>query len=135
MPFVVDASVVLAWALQEAHSTATAALQQIENDEAVVPSLWRFEVWNGLVINERRGRITEIESTIFLQRIARLSIRVGSAPDETVTLALARRHRLTVYDAAYLELALREHLALATTDVALARAAQAEQVPLVGTAG
>jgi len=132
MPFVVDASVVLAWALQEAHNTATAALRRIENDEAVVPGLWWFEVRNGLLINERRGRITEAETTRFLQRIARLSTGVGGTPDETVLLALARRHRLTVYDAAYLELALREGLVLATLDEALARAAQAEQVRLVG---
>src|ERR1043166_4038153 len=101
MPFVMGASVMLAWALQGAHSTATAALQRIDNDDAVVPGLWWFEVRNGLVINERSGRITEVETARFLQRIAHLPTRVGGAPDESVTLALARRHRLTVYDAAY----------------------------------
>ncbi len=132
MPFVVDASVVLAWALPEAHNTAMLALQRVENDEAVVPGLWWFEVRNGLVVNERRGRITAIETDIFLQRIARLSTRVGGAPDEALTMALARRHRLTVYDAAYLELAIREGLPLASLDTALIRAARAEAVPLIG---
>lgn len=132
MPFVMDASVVLAWALQEQHNTATAALQRIDSDEAIVPGLWWFEVRNGLVINERRGRITEVETGRFLQRFARLSARAGGAPDESVTFALARRHRLTVYDTAYLELAIREGLPLATLDTALVRAARVESVPLIG---
>jgi predicted nucleic acid-binding protein len=132
MPFVVDASVALAWALQEVHTTATLALQRIRNDEAIVPSLWWFELRNGLVINERRGRITTIETARFLRRIARVLISVDLAPGETTVLDLARRHRLTVYDASYLELALREDLPMATLDVALVRAARAEAVPLIG---
>jgi predicted nucleic acid-binding protein len=131
MPFVVDASVALAWALQEVHTTATLALQRIRNDEAIVPSLWWFELRNGLVINERRGRITMIETARFLGRIARVSIRVDLAPSETTVLDLARRHHLTVYDAAYLELAMREVLPIATLDVALVRAARDEAVAVV----
>ena len=134
MPFVVDASVVLAWAPQEAHSVATAALARIENDEAVAPSLWWFEVRNGLVVNERRGRITETETAHFLRRIALLSTRVVDLPDENGVLVFARRHRLTVYDASYLELAMREGLPLATLDGPLTSAARAEGVLLIGEA-
>lgn len=59
MPFVVDASVAIAWALQEIHPTAAVALARLENDEAVVPTLWWFELRNGL-INERRGRTPNV---------------------------------------------------------------------------
>jgi predicted nucleic acid-binding protein len=63
-----------------------------------------------------------------------LAISLDRAPDEIIVLTLARRHRLTVYDAAYLEVAVREGLPLATLDAGLARAATAEQVPLIGAA-
>jgi predicted nucleic acid-binding protein len=67
-----------------------------------------------------------------LRYLSRLAITVDGAPDAGQVLALARRHRLTVYDAAYLELAVREALPLATLYEALAIAARAEQVPLIG---
>ena len=71
----------------------------------------------------------------FLRDISRLAITVDSSPNEIQVLTLARRHRLTVYDAAYLELALREGLPLATLDEALASAARAETVLLIGEDG
>ena len=134
MPFVVDASVVVAWALQEIHPTATLALARIENDQALVPALWWFEVRNGLVINERRGRIREARTSQFLQELAHIDVLIDVTPIETQVLTLARRHRLTVYDAAYLDLALRQGLPLATLDMPLAAAARAEGVPLIGAA-
>lgn len=105
---------------------AISARERVRVDEAVVPSLWWFEVRNGLVIGERRGRLTERHPARFLRDISRLAVRVDRAPDETVVLTLARRHRLTVYDAAYLELALRESGTLATLDTALSNAAPRE---------
>ncbi len=132
MPFVLDASIVHDWAFDELHPTANAARERLRTESAVAPSLWWFEVRNGLVMAERRGRVTEQQTARFLREILRLAITLDSSPNETSVLALARRHRLTVYDAAYLELAVRASLPLATLDAALARAARAEIVPLIG---
>ncbi len=76
--------------------------------------------------------MTERRTTEFLSQIAQLAIVLEQSPDEAAVLALARRHRLTVYDAAYLELAIREGSPLATLDTALMRAARGESVPLIG---
>jgi predicted nucleic acid-binding protein len=130
--FIVDASVVIAWALREVHPTAALALARIEIDPGLVPALWWFEVRNGLIINERRGRIRETRTSEFLQELERIAVLVDAAPLEDQVLTLARRHRLTVYDAAYLELAMRASLPLATLDAALIRAARAEAVKLIG---
>ncbi len=132
MPFAIDASVVAAWALEENHSVADAAARRLRSDSAIVPGLWWYELRNVLVIAERRRRLTEHRTTEFLSHIARLAIVLEQSSDEAAVLALARRHRLTVYDAAYLELAIRKALPLATLDTALMRAARAESVPLVG---
>ena len=133
MPFVLDASVASAWAFEdEDHPHAAIAFERIRTDPAIVPTLWWFEVRNTLLMNERRGRLTESITTDFLQRIARLSITVDPSPDEGAVLALSRRHRLTVYDAAYLGLAQRLRLPIATLDSALANAARQELVPLIG---
>jgi predicted nucleic acid-binding protein len=132
MPFVVDASVAIAWAFNERHATAAHARVRIRAEQAIVPALWWYELRNVLVLGERRGRLTERDTARFLRDISRLAVTMDSSPDETQVLTLARRHRLTVYDAAYLELAAREALPLATLDAQLATAAQAEQVALIG---
>jgi len=133
MPFVLDASVVGCWALEdEGHPAADVAFMRIETDEAVVTSLWWFEVRNILVVNERRGRITEPETANFLRDLARLRIRIDRLPEETEILRLTRAHRLSVYDASYLEVAQREHIPLATLDAKLSVAARAERVTLIG---
>jgi predicted nucleic acid-binding protein len=87
---------------------ADAAFARIKAEEAVVSSLWWFEIRNILVVNERRKRIAESDTAIFLRDLAGLRIRVDREPQESVVLRLARTHRLSVYDASYLELALRE---------------------------
>jgi predicted nucleic acid-binding protein len=132
MPFVLDASIVHDWAFEERHPTAESARERLRTESAAAPILWWFEVRNGLVVAERRGRVTEQQTARFLREILHFAITLDNSPSETSVLALARRHRLTVYDAAYLELALREDLPLATLDTALARAARAEAVPLIG---
>jgi len=132
MPFVLDASITIAWAFaDEGHTTATVARDRIRSDEARVPSLWWYEVRNSLIVNERRRRLTEADTTAFLRALSRLPIAVDREPDQAQLLAISRRHRLTVYDAVYLELAQREDLPLATLDAELARAARLEKVPLV----
>ena len=133
MPFVLDASVALAWAFaEEDHPTAVAALALIRNDEGCVPSLWWFEVRNVLIVAERRGRLHESDTALFLRSLSRLSIAVDRAPEEAAVLTLARRHGLTVYDASYLELAQRHAAPLATLDLMLAQAAQRENISLIG---
>src|SRR5271157_1561524 len=132
MPFVLDASVAACWAFQdEEHPHADAALTRIRTEEAVVPSLWWFEVRNILIVNERRRRISESDTAAFLRNLSQLRLRVDRLPDENAILRLARTHRLSVYDAAYLELAQREGLVLATLDADLQRAAASEGVGLV----
>ena len=99
----------------------------------MVPSLWWFEIRNILVVNERRKRIAEPDTNDFLRNLLRLRIRVDRAPEEAGVLRLARTHRLSVYDASYLELALREALQIATLDTELAAAALAEGADLIGS--
>jgi predicted nucleic acid-binding protein len=91
---------------------------------------------NALVTNERRRRLTESDTANFLRELSSdMTITVEAVPDERAVMSLARRHRLTVYDAAYLELALRERLPLATLDAALAEAARHEEVAVLGDSG
>ena len=136
MPFVLDSSVTAAWCFpDEQHRTAEAALNRLDGDEAIVPTLWWFEIRNILVVNERRGRVDATETASFLADLERLSIRVDRDPNSETVLSLARKHKLTGYDAAYLELARRLGLPLATLDRALIDAAGADGVPLVGGPG
>ena len=126
MPFVLDASIPACWAFQdEQDRRAETALARIKTEEAVVPSLWWFEIRNIFVVNERRKRITESDTGVFLRDLAGLRVRVDRDPEEAVVLKLARTHKLSVYDASYLELALREALPLATLDAHLTAAARA----------
>jgi predicted nucleic acid-binding protein len=132
MPFVLDASIAACWAFDDENNTvATLALEQMRTDQARVPAVWWFEIRNTLVVNERRKRLTEVDTVAFLRGLARLGVTIDRSPVEADVLMLARRHRLTVYDAAYLELARREGLALATPDSALAAAARAESIVLL----
>jgi predicted nucleic acid-binding protein len=130
MPFVVDASVVGSWLLpDENHPEALTALDRLKDDEAFVPSLLWFELRNLLLVNERRQRITASQTAVALNLLQELPLRFDSQPDSDTTLQLARAHKLTVYDAVYLELALRRHLPLVTFDVALAEAGRRVKLP------
>jgi predicted nucleic acid-binding protein len=133
MAFVLDASITACWAFEdEEHPQADLAFRRIRTEECVVPSLWWFEVRNILVVNERRKRTSESATTRFLHELARLPIRVDRVPVEADVLRLARAHKLSVYDAAYLELARREGLPLATLDRDLAGAARTDGVAIIG---
>jgi len=132
MPFVLDASIPACWALQDKEDPrALAAFTRIQSDDALIPSLWWFEIRNILVVNERRKRITESDSGVFLRDLASLRLKVDRAPEESVVLSIARTHRLSVYDASYLELALRQAAPLATLDKQLRAAARAEGSGLI----
>jgi predicted nucleic acid-binding protein len=135
MAFVLDASITACWAFQdEDHPDAGLAFHRMRDEEAVVPCLWWFEVRNILVVNERRRRIAESDTAAFLLNLSRLRVRLDRLPEGDAVLRLARTHRLSVYDAAYLELARREGLPLATLDAGLRRAAAGEGVDLLSSA-
>jgi predicted nucleic acid-binding protein len=133
MSFVVDASTTACWAFSdESEPVADWARDRLVQGSAHVPSLWWFELRNAMIMNERRKRIGEDDVYAFLARLSQLSIVIDRTPDGTEIMTLARRHRLTVYDAAYLELASRRAEPLATLDKKLAAAAAAENVKLIG---
>lgn len=133
MPFVVDASVTLAWCFEDEASPQTEAiLDLLSDDTAVVPSLWELEVSNVLLFGERRRRLTESQTARFVALLGQLPILVDSASvDMQAVLAVGRHHALTAYDAAYLVLAEREGVPLATLDVRLRNAARAVGVQLM----
>ena len=132
---VVDSSAALAWSFVDERSAATLAIASRVRDEgAVVPSLWKLEVANILRLAVRKERITALERNDTLKDFERLGIEIdGETADRAwnETLAVADRHDLTVYDAAYLELAKRRGLPLATLDQALAHAARQEGVEVL----
>ncbi|MCZ7639094.1 MAG: type II toxin-antitoxin system VapC family toxin [Verrucomicrobia bacterium] len=134
--FVADASVGVAWA---AYSQASEATDQLLEKVAagtplVVPTLWPFEVANSLLVLLRRKRILAEERDRALDALGRLPLVVD---DEGCRLAFAKmselavEHGLSVYDAAYLELALRRKLPLASRDDALCKAAKDRRVKLL----
>lgn len=104
----------------------------LSGGKAVVPLIFWFEIRNVVLMGLRRGRTTEILMSASLARLVNSSITMDRLPGEGAIFTLAQRHHLTFYDAAYLELAHRENIALATLDRALARAASAEGLALVG---
>ena len=134
MPFVLDASVALAWSFRdEQNAYAHRMLRRLEDDPAVVPVVWLLEVANGLLVAERRGRLTAADVAQVYGTLADLPIEWSDLTlDQALgpVLDLARAHGLSAYDAAYLELAMREGLQLATQDEALRAATQRVGVPL-----
>ncbi len=130
MALVIDASVALPWFLHDERSAFTdAILSGLGETEIWVPALWRLELANGLLMAERRRRIDRQTRLEALDLAEGMAIRVDAAPPGLREIsALAERHGLTAYDAAYLELASRQGLALATLDRALAEAAAVQGV-------
>lgn len=132
MPFVLDASITAAWALMdESHPLADRLLADIVTDSALVPGIWWYEMRNLLVVNERRKRLSMDESNAFLKVLDSFPIHTDEIADEQAILGYARRHKLSFYDAAYLDVAVRNQLALATLDTALSTAAKAIGVTLL----
>jgi predicted nucleic acid-binding protein len=132
--YVLDASVAASWCFEdEFHPIAEiASALLLSSASAATPLIFWFELRNVLLAGMRRGRISQYLLTESLVRVGRAPIKIEPLPDDEPILALAIRHRLTFYDATYLELAQRERIALATLDQALARAATAENVSLIG---
>lgn len=135
MNFVLDASITLAWCFSDETTPATTALlERLEFESAIVPDLWPLEVGNILIAAEKRKRISYADIKEFLTLLENLNIEIdnetGSRGFHDIIL-LAHSEKLTTYDAAYLELAMRYGLPLATKDNALIHAANRVGVKII----
>lgn len=135
MTIVTDASMTIAWLFDDERTDRTNnVLVKVAAEGAVVPSLWRLEVANVLRNAARRGRCDTAYVDRSLERLGRLPITVDGETDARAwdtTLTLSREEGLTLYDAAYLELAIRTSHALATCDVALIEAAGRRRIDVL----
>ena len=133
--FVIDNSVVMTWCFKDETSQyADAILDSLEIVTGFVPSIWPLEVGNVLLVAERNRRLSEADSTRFISLLTELPIIVEQEPPERMIkeiFALARKHRLSSYDASYLDLAMRKGLPIATLDKNLIAAAKRSKVPIV----
>jgi len=132
--FVLDGSVTLAWLFHDEQDPyADAIIAKLPHLEMLVPRLWHLEVANVLLVGERRKRCTQADTTNWLSFLAGLPAVVDGATEARAwsdTINLARQHNLSEYDAAYLELALREGVPLATLDAKLDAATRAVGVAI-----
>ncbi|MGB7132340.1 MAG: type II toxin-antitoxin system VapC family toxin [Candidatus Sulfotelmatobacter sp.] len=136
--FVLDASVAVAWCFEDESTRFTESLLDLLSDgaEALVPSSWPLELANALLIGEKRKRIAQAGVEPILQQIVSLPISVMPLDAKQAfeqVLPLARQYRLSEYDAAYLEVALRHQLPLATLDSQLSRSAREAGIVLLST--
>lgn len=123
----------MSWCFEdETTEYAESVLGSLRDVSAAVPALWPLEVANVLLVGERRGRISHSKAASFVRVLRELPISVDAEPvTAEPVLHLGREYGLTAYDAAYLELAVRTGLPLATLDVRLSEAARRAGVPLV----
>ena len=139
MSFVVDSSVTVTWCFAEERTPPTAALlDRAMNSGAIAPSLWPLEILNALLMSEKRKRLDSARRHELISALQSMPITLDqetAAQAWGATNRLAERHRLTLYDAAYLELAQRLDLPLATLDADLREAAKNLGIPLLGMPG
>jgi predicted nucleic acid-binding protein len=132
--FVLDGSVTAAWCIEdEANPSTDGLLDSLQSGEALVPALWPLEISNVLLTAERRHRLTRAQAFQCIEMLRSLPIVVDESTSSRAMgdiLSLARDQNLSVYDAAYLELSIREALPLATRDKILAAAAKRCGVPV-----
>lgn len=135
MSFVLDNSVSMRWFFGDGSpgqlAYADGVLVALKHDRAIVPMIWSLEVANVLVRAEAKALVTKAQSDAFLMMLDSVSIahdETAFAHSRAYMLQLARRHRLSTYDASYLELALRLNLPIATLDEDLSKAAANEGV-------
>ena len=129
---VLDASTTLSWAFDdEAGNYSDAVLEFVTENHALVPSLWKYEIANGVLVGLRRARLSIDEAIAFSQDLAVMDIQVdASALEPVALLAEAVESGLTAYDAAYLMLARETGLPLATQDRSLIRAARTSGIDI-----
>ena len=138
MSLVLDNSVAMLWLLPQSNPAgvelADQVLARLQAGGALVPSMWSLEAANVIAKSQRLGKISQAQASAFVALLDGLDIAVDSGTAQRAlhdTLDLARQFRLTAYDAAYLELALREGLPLATLDEQLQVAAREAGVVLL----
>jgi predicted nucleic acid-binding protein len=126
--FVLDCSITMAWCFDDESSEyADAVLDYLEKKTAFVPTIWPLEVANVLLLAKKHGRINEIQSASFIDALAALPIIVDSSSTSRAlhsVFTIAGQLNLTIYDATYLELAIREKIPLFTLDKELLKAAK-----------
>ena len=136
MSFVLDNSVALTWCFEGERTRATAdLLEQVGEVGAVAPLLWPVEALNGLLMAERRGRLDADRRRLLAAFLSALPIKLDEETASQVwteTSRLAERFGLSSYDAAYLELAQRQRLPLASLDQDLRNAAKTLGLPILG---
>jgi len=135
MPFVLDNSVVMAWCFEDEDTKyADRVLELLDADTTITPAVWPLEIANAILMGERRGRLSAAGTARFTELVSELAITVERIPLSRalgVVMEVGRTHGLTSYDAAYLELAMRRGLPLATLDNRLANAARQANVTLI----
>jgi predicted nucleic acid-binding protein len=135
MSLVLDASMTITWLFDDENTeVAHGVMRRVATEGAIVPSLWRLEVANVLRNAVRRGRCDETYADRSLQRLSRLAITLDSETDARAwqeTRLLSREENLTLYDSAYLELALRSRRPLASCDTTLVDAARRRGVEVL----
>ena len=121
---IIDASLASAWCFPDERTDFTnGVLQAISSSmEAFAPRLWAYEVRNSVLMGLRRGRISRSDAEAFLESLADLNIHLADPVSYDAVFKLAETNGLTVYDAAYLDLAIREGAELASLDGALRNA-------------
>jgi len=128
---VIDNSIALSWYMaDETSDLGDQVKRRISEAGAVVPRIWWYEFRNALIVNERRGRIEAAQVNDVLTEVARLPLAIDDRHNESRLIEFARRHVSSIYDAAYLELAHRHGLPLATLDRQLATAAKDASIAL-----
>ncbi len=132
--FVIDNSVVMSWCFRdESNDYADIVLDNLQKSTAVVPPVWPLEVANVLLVAKRRKRLGEADSIRFVTLLNQLPITVEEGQSEKMMLeilTLAREHRVSSYDASYLDLAMRKGLSIATLDRGLRAAAKKTKVQI-----
>lgn len=125
--FILDTSVAMAWCFEdETNPYADAVLDSLIDNAALAPSIWPLEVGNVLLVAERRNRISQSDSMRFLELLSSLPIKIESFSEQRMfeaILNLARKQKISSYDASYLDLAMQTGLKLATLDQSLRKAA------------
>lgn len=132
--FVLDCTITMAWCFEDESSKETdAILESLQNLTACVPTIWPLEVANVLLSAKKNKRITEVQSSSFIDALSALPIVIDQSTSSRAMhtiFVLAVETDLTIYDAAYLELAAREKIPLLTLDKGLIKAAKKLHIPL-----
>jgi|ERR1700722_14690975 len=132
--FVLDCSITMAWCFEdESNDYTDTILENLKNTTAIVPTIWPLEVANVLLLSKKNKRITAVQSASFIDALLALPIVIDQSTTSRAMhsiFVLAGQLDLTIYDAAYLELAIRERIPLLTLDKLLIKAAKRLNVPL-----